>query len=400
MTLFQGVKVIDLSTLFAGPVAATLLADFGAEVIKVEHPRGDDLRNWGSKKDGISFWWKVYSRNKKLISLDLNKEGAREVLRKLIVEADVLIENFRPGRMESWGLSYETLSSINPRLIMTSVTGFGQNGPYSLLPGFGTLAEAMSGFANMNGYPDTPPTLPPMALADGLTGITSAFLISAALRRRDATGLGDKIDMALYEPLMWILGPQISEFQQLGILHTRHGNKSKITSPRNIYKTKDQKWVALSASAQSIVERLFEAIGKAELLEDPKFESNSARLTNSDELDQILTEWTTRHNQSEIVEILRRSQVAVAPIYDTEQLVTDDHFNQRKSILEVSDQAFDKLKMQGLIGQLSNNPGSVRFTGKDRIGQDTKEILLEAGYTLGEIKKLLEVKAIQCPDHE
>lgn len=209
MSLFDGLKILDLSTLFAGPISATIFGDYGADVIKIEHPKGDDIRNWGVKKNGVSFWWTVYSRNKRLLSLNLNFEEGREIVRKLAQNADVIIENFRPGRMKTWGLSYEDLSKINPRIVMAHVTGFGQKGPYSSLPGFGTLAEAMSGFANLNGYPDSPPTLPPMALADGIAGLTTAFAVSAALWKRERTGVGEEIDISLYEPLMWILGPEI-----------------------------------------------------------------------------------------------------------------------------------------------------------------------------------------------
>lgn len=395
-TLFGGIRVLDISTLFAGPIAATLFADYGAEVIKVEHPRGDDLRSWGSKKNGLSMWWKVYSRNKKLISVDLNNEDGRNVIRKLISTADVLIENFRPGRMESWGLSYETLSSMNPRLVQVSVTGFGQSGPYQNLPGFGTIAEAMSGFANINGYPGGPPTLPPMPLADGVAGITAAFAIASSLFRREKSGEGEKIDLALYEPLMWMIGPLVSENQQLGIVHGRKGNQSDITSPRNMYRTRDEKWIALSASAQTIVERLFKCIGRPELINDSRFKTNSDRLKNREELDGIISSWTMDRSQDEIVRLFRADQVAVAPVYDTPQLTADEHFRYRGSILSVDDPDLGPLLMQGLITRLSKHKGRINFPGKKHIGADTVEVLLGAGYTEEEIVELSRKGAVEC----
>lgn len=395
LSLFGGIRVIDLSTLFAGPIAATLLADYGAEVIKVEHPRGDDLRSWGSTKNGISMWWKVYSRNKKLISIDLNNEDGRKVIRRLIAETDILIENFRPGRMESWQLSYETLSSINPRLIQVSVTGFGQSGPYQDLPGFGTIAEAMSGFANINGYPGSPPTLPPMPLADGVAGITAAFAIASSLFKREKGGEGERIDLALYEPLMWMIGPLVSENQQLGIVHGRRGNQSDITSPRNMYRTKDEKWIALSASAQTIVERLFKSIGKPELINDSRFKTNSDRLKNREELDKIITSWTMERNQDDIVRAFRAHQVAVAPVYDTPQLAADKHFKLRGSILSVNDPELGPLLMQGLITKFTKHKGRINFPGKKHIGADTLEVLMGTGYTEEEIVELSRNGAVR-----
>lgn len=393
--LFEGVRVLDVSTLLAGPIAATLLADYGAEVIKVEHPRGDDLRSWGEKKDGLSMWWKVYSRNKKLISVDLNHEEGRKVILKLVTDTDVLIENFRPGRMDHWGLSYETLSSVNPRLIEVSVTGFGQTGPYKDRPGFGTIAEAMSGFANINGNSDGSPTLPPMPLADGVAGITASFAIAGSLFRRERSGEGERIDLALYEPLMWIIGPQVSENQQLGIVHGRRGNQSTITSPRNIYETRDGRWIALSASAQTIAERLFRCIGRPDLIKDPKFETNTDRLKNRDELDEIITSWTKERDQKEIVKIFEANQVAVAPVYDTPQLSNDEHFRERGSILSINDPNFGPMLMQGLITKLAKHEGKVKYPGKEHIGEDTIEVLLDAGYTKEEITKLAGTGAIK-----
>lgn len=388
MSMFEGLRILDVSTLFAGPISATLLGDYGADVIKIEHPKGDDIRNWGVKKNGVSFWWKVYSRDKRLLSLDLNYEEARKALKKLIQMSDILIENFRPGRMKAWGLSYEELNLINPRLIMAHVSGFGQQGPYNSLPGFGTLAEAMSGFANLNGYPDSPPTLPPMALADGIAGLTTAFAITAALWKREKTGVGEEIDVSLYEPLMWILGPEISEKQQLDYDHKREGNQSSVTSPRNLYKTMDGKWIALSASSQNVTERLFRAIGKPWLITDPNFRTNSDRLKNRVALDSIINSWSSTLNQKEIVELLRKSDVAVAPIYDSAQILEDKHYRERGSVLDVYDDDYGYISMQGLIAKFTKNPGEIRWVGRKCPGADTVQILSEIGYSAQDIISL------------
>lgn len=394
MGLLDGYRIIDMSTLFAGPSAATLLADNGAEVIKIEHPRGDDLRRWGASEDGVSLWWKIYSRNKRIISVDLNSEDGRKIVKKLVAESDVLIENFRPGRMEKWGLSYEELKEVNKRLIMMRVTGFGQKGPYSGFAGFGTLAEAMSGFANLNGYPEGPPTLPPMALADGVAGVLGAFSITAALLRREKTGKGELIDISLYEPLMWILGAQISEFDRLGVLRRRTGNQSDIASPRNIYPTSDGRWVAISASAQSIAERLFRTIGRSELIDDSRYATNGERLKHRNELDEIVSSWTGKLSQDEIVHELREAGVAVAPIYDAQQILQDEHFRQRESVVSVKGEDGEPISMQGVIPRLKNENGEIKWTGKGQVGADTDEVLKSIGYSAEEISKLKSRKVV------
>lgn len=253
-----------------GLTVATILGDFGADVVKIEHPRGDDARRWGKSRDDIPLWWKVISRNKELIALDLHRTEDRATARDLCLWADVVIENFRPGRLDSWGLGYDDLAGENPGLIMVKVTGFGQTGPYSDRPGFGTLAEAFSGFAAITGAADGPPTLPPFGLADGVAALTGAYAVLAALRWRDSQpdGRGQVVDLSLYEPLFSILGPQVIEYDQLGILQKRRGNRSPRTAPRNAYRTADDHWVTLSAGTQQIADRIFAAIGRPELAED------------------------------------------------------------------------------------------------------------------------------------
>ncbi|HEY1178045.1 MAG TPA: CoA transferase, partial [Phytomonospora sp.] len=259
----DGVRVIELATLFAGPLAGATLADFGADVVKVEHPRKPDpSRGHGPSKDGVGLWWKVLGRNKRAMTLDLSTPDGRDVLLAMAAEADVIIENFRPGTLERWGLGYEELSKANPGLILTRVTGFGQFGPYSSRPGFGTLAEAMSGFAAVTGEPDGPPTLPPFGLADGIAALSTALATSMALNSRHATGRGQVVDLAIIEPIMALLGPQITWYTQLGYKQPRTGNRSSNNAPRNTYRTADGRWLAVSTSAQSIAERVVKLVGR------------------------------------------------------------------------------------------------------------------------------------------
>lgn len=395
MGMMDGIKVLDLSTLFAGPLIATLLGDHGAEVIKVEHPRGDDARRWGASKGEVSLFWKVLSRNKKCIAVNLNSSEGQEIIKKLIIESDVIIENFRPGRMEKWGLGWEEVQKINDRIIMVRVTGFGQEGPYSGYAGFGTLAEAMSGFAHITGEPDRPPTLPPFGLADGISGITGAFAVSSALYKRERTNKGECIDLALYEPLMWILGGHIVEYDQLGKIQNRNGNQSLRTSPRNTYQTKDGKWIALSASSESIAARVFEAIGQPELIHDERFRTNQSRLDHRDEVDRLVGEWVQQHTQEEAMAKLREADAAVAPIYDVSQIVEDPHFNHRGSVLSVADPDLGTIRMQGVFPNITNDPGAIRWTGVHEIGADTEEVLSSLQYTPEEIEIMRSRKAIK-----
>jgi len=268
----EGLRIIDVGTRIGAPFAATLLADFGAEVIKVEQPRtGDFMRNIGPFADGYSVWWAVEGRNKKSVTLDLRKPRGQELLKQLVARADAMVENFQPGTLEGWGLGPEVLLAVNPRLVLARVSGFGQTGPYAQRPGFGTLAEAMSGFAVLNGEPDGAPLLPPLALADGVTALATAFAIMTALRAREQTGRGQIVDTSLVEPLLTLLGPQLTAFDLLGELQPRTGNRSSHNAPRNLYRTVDGSWVAVSSSATSIAARVMELVGRSDLAAEPWF---------------------------------------------------------------------------------------------------------------------------------
>jgi|GEM_PF-1772225 len=298
----KGIRVLDAATLFAGPMIGMFLGDFGAEVIKVEHPRGDPVRLHGLSKDGVPLWWKVVARNKRNISLDFSKPEGQELMRSLVETADVLIENFRPGTLERWNLSPDRLLEINPRLVVVRVTGFGQFGPYSHRPGFGTLAESMSGFAYITGDPNGPPTLPALALADGIAALAGTNAVMYALYNRDARGgKGQVVDLAIIEPILTILGSQPTVYDQLGIIQGRIGNRSAGNAPRNTYKTRDGKWVAISTSAQSIAERVMQLVGHPEMIDEPWFRSGGERVKHADELDAAVGGWIAQRDLDEVV---------------------------------------------------------------------------------------------------
>lgn len=378
----EGLRVLDLSSLYAGPLIATHLGDFGADVIKVEHPRGDDARRWGlskaTERGEIPLWWKVISRNKRLLSLDLHRATDRQTARELCGWADVVIENFRPGRLEEWGLGYEQLSAEHPSLIMVRVTGFGQTGPLSKQPGFGTLAEAFSGFAAITGSPDGPPTLPPFGLADGVAALSGSYAVMLALYWRDArSGQGQMIDLSLYEPLFAILGPQAIEYAQTGTVQTRAGNRSRRTSPRNAYQTQDQRWVALSGGTQQIVNRMLSVIGRPELGQDPRFSTAAARRENADELDTLMAEWIAQHGLETVLARFGAIEAPIAPVYSIDQIVTDEHYLARRSLVEVPDEDLGVALMPGVLPRLSKTPGQIRFAGHTPIGADAAEIYRE-----------------------
>ena len=369
----DGIKVIDAATLFAGPLAAMLLGDFGAEVIKVEHPKGDPVRNHGYKKDGINLWWKMVSRNKRAITLNLSHAEGQRMMRALAEQADVLIENFRPGTLERWGLAPAELHKLNPGLVIARVTGFGQFGPYSGRPGFGTLAEAMSGFAAMTGEPDGAPTLPPFGLADGITGLATAATISFALQARQRTGTGQVIDMAIIEPILTILGPQPSWFDQLGVVQERRGNRSVNNAPRNVYRTKDDRWVAISTSAQNIAERVMRLVGHPEIIEEAWFASGAERAKHADELDAMVGGWIAERSFDEVISAFEKAEAAVAPIYDIRHIMEDPQFRALDSVTTIDDPELGALKMQNVLCRLSETPGSIKWAGR-AIGADNEAV--------------------------
>lgn len=372
----QGLKVLDLATLFAGPLAATLMGDFGAEVIKIEHPKGDPVRSHGHMKNGINLWWKMIGRNKRTITLNLSQPDAQAILLDLAAQADVLIENFRPGTLEGWGIGPSQLHGRNPRLVIARVTGFGQTGPYRRRPGFGTLAESMSGFAAMTGPADGPPTLPPFGLADGITALATCSAVMMALRHRDLTGQGQVVDMAIIEPILTILGPQATWFDQLGVIQERTGNRSVNNAPRNTYKTSDGKWVAVSTSAQSIAERVMRLVGHPETIDEPWFRSGTERARHADVLDKMVGDWIGRHPLEQVMREFAAAEAAVAPIYDIRDVMADPQYQALDSITTVEDAELGPIRMQNVMFRLSATPGRIRFAGR-KVGADTEAVLAE-----------------------
>jgi formyl-CoA transferase len=383
-----GLKVIDAATLFAGPLAATMLGDFGAEVIKVEHPaKGDPVRYHGASKDGVGLWGKVIGRNKRGITLYLGAPEGQEIFRRLVADADVVIENFRPGTLERWGLGYEELSRINPGLVLVRVTGFGQFGPYAGRPGFGTLAEAMSGFAAITGEPDGPPTLPPFGLADGIAALTAAFATMTALHARSSTGRGQVVDLAIIEPILTLLGAQPTTYDALGQLQQRTGNRSANNAPRNTYRTRDGSWVAVSTSAQSIAERVMRLVGHPEFIDEPWFASGALRAEHADELDAAVGAWIAERDRDEVVAAFEEAQAAVAPIYDVRDVLADPQFAALGSLVRVPDPELGSVLMQNVLFRLSETPGRIERAGP-RLGEHTDEVLAGLGYGPEELAEL------------
>lgn len=383
----SGIRVLDVATLFAGPLAATLLADFGAEVVKIEHPRGDPVRSHGAQRDGVGLWWKMLGRGKKSVTLYLGSTEGQEIFRRLVADADVVVENFRPGTLERWGLGYPELRDINPQLVLARVTGFGQIGPYARRPGFGTLAEAMSGFAAITGEPDGPPTLPPFGLADGIAALATAFAIMTALRARASTGHGQQIDMAIIEPILTLLGPQLMAYDQLGELQPRMGNRSSNNAPRNTYPTADGGWVAVSTSAQSIAERVMRLVGRPDLIEQPWFASGAERARHADELDAAVGAWIAERDTDEVVRAFEKAEAAVAPIYTAADVMADPQFRALGTIAELPDDELGMIKMQNILFRLSETPGRIRWTGPPT-GAHTAEILAEYGVDAARLAEL------------
>jgi formyl-CoA transferase len=391
-----GIRVLNAATLFAGPFIATFLSDFGADVIKIEHPRGDPIRTHGHSKDGVPLWWKLLGRNQRTITLNFSTPEGQDLLVELVKTADVLIENFRPGTLERWNLAPERLFEANPGLVLVRTTGFGQTGPYAQRPAFGTLLESMSGFAHVTGQPDGPPTLPPLALADSIAALAGTSAVMFALYHRDAGagrdargGKGQVIDLAILEPIMTILGAQPTVYDQTGFIQQRLGNRSPNVAPRNTYRTRDGRWVAISASAQSIAERFVRMVGHPEFANEPWFKSGEERAQHSDELDAAIGGWIAEHDLDEVVKVCEEAEVALAPIYDVADLMSDPHILARQSIVSVPDEELGEVKMQNVMYRLSETPGRIRWAGR-KLGQDNEEVYGELGVTS---ERLAELKS-------
>jgi crotonobetainyl-CoA:carnitine CoA-transferase CaiB-like acyl-CoA transferase len=390
----SGLRVVDAATLFAGPLAATYLGDFGADVVKVEHPRRPDAaRDHGASKDGIGLWWKTLGRNKRTVTIDLAHPEGAATMRRLLATADVLVENFRPGTLERWGLAPSGLLEDNPGLVVARVTAFGQFGPYSTRPGFGSIAEAMSGFAAVTGEPDGPPTLPPFGLADGIAGLATAFAVVSALRQRDVTGRGQVVDLAIIEPILMMLGSPLTAYDTLGYVQPRTGNRSVNNAPRNVYRTADGDWLAVSTSSQSIAERVLRLVGRDDLVEQPWFATGRQRAEHADELDDAVGSWIAARPTVEVIAEFERVHAAVGRVNDVRGVLHDPQYQALGTALRVEDPDLGDVLMQNLLFRLSETPGEVRWAGRGH-GADTAEVLAEIGLSDEEQTRLRESGAV------
>jgi crotonobetainyl-CoA:carnitine CoA-transferase CaiB-like acyl-CoA transferase len=410
----DGLRVIDASTILAGPLCCQILGDFGADVIKIEHPTaGDSMRGHGGAKDGHPLWWKEISRNKRTIGLRLSAPAGAALLLRLAERADVLVENFRPGTLERWGIGPAELHRVNPDLVIVRITGFGQTGPYAARPGFGTLAEAMSGFAHLTGDADGPPTLPAFGLADSICGIAASSAVMMALWHRDrpggadrptnvepdsagqtdnadepdsagqtagpvagSAGRGQVIDMSLLEPIMTAVGPGPTVYDQLGVVEHRHGNRSTNNAPRNTYRTADGEWVAVSTSAQAIAERVLTLVGHPEVIDEPWFRTGAGRAAHADLLDAYVGDWIGARTRQQVADAFEAAGAAVAPIYSARDIVEDPHVNATGMVTTVDDPDLGPMRMHNVMWRMSATPGRIRFTGRG-LGADTEALLVD-----------------------
>jgi len=389
----ENFRILDLSRLAAGNMVSHMFADFGADVIKIEKPgKGDDLRNW--QVNDVAHWWAVYSRNKRSIALNLKEEEGLKLLKELVKSADVFIENFVPGTLEKWGVGPDKLLELNKNLIILRISGWGQTGIYKDAPGFGSLVEGMSGFASMTGEENQKPLLPPLALADMVAGLTGfgAILMAVIASKKNQTG-GQVIDLSLFEPLFSILGPWAASYKISGKIPPRIGNKSNVAAPRGIYKTKDDKFVSLSASMQSMWEKLAITIGAQELINDPKFLTNSDRLSNQDDLDDVISNFIKKFDRDPLLKLFSEKGITVGPVLDISEIIEHPYVLDRKILIEHYNNNYGNILMHQAFPRLSKTPGKVKSSAPS-IGENTNDILKEIGLTKSQIEKLRENKII------
>jgi crotonobetainyl-CoA:carnitine CoA-transferase CaiB-like acyl-CoA transferase len=393
----RGCRVLELGSTIAGPFCGRLLADFGAEVIKVEDPQGDPVRAMGKRYEGVSLYAASIFRNKRLIALDLRRPESQEVVRKLAPSCDIVVENFRPGGLEKWGIGYEHLRRVRPDLIMARISGFGQDGPYSHRPGFGIIGEAVSGLRHLTGDPDRPPARVAVSLTDYITGLYAAFGIVMGVLERKSTGQGQLIDASLFESAFSFMEPFVPAFDKLGDIPTRAGPSLPGHAPNTLYKAGDGSYVHIAAASQSLFRRLVDAMGQSDLIEEERFNTPVLRGQNSEALDAIIGDWTGRHTVEEIESILiDKAEVPAARVYTIADIFRDAHFKARNMIKEVAEQDIGNVKLANVVPKLSGSPGEIRWSGR-RIGQDTRDVLKTlAGYSNDAVDKLAASGAIAC----
>ena len=381
-TPLQGLKVIELGTLIAGPFCARMLAEFGAEVIKIESPAGGDpLRKWRKLHDGTSLWWYAQARNKKSVTLDLKQPEAQAIVRRLVRDADVVVENFRPGAMEKWGLGWNELSVLNPRLVMVRLSGFGQTGPYRDRPGFGAIGESMGGLRYVTGHPDRPPVRVGVSIGDSIAALHGVIGALMALRHRDVNGgRGQYVDVALYEAVFNMMESVLPEYGMFGFVRERSGASLPGIVPSNTYITRDAKYVVIGANADSIFKRMMTAIGRRDLAEDPSLAHNDGRVARTDEIEQVIAGWVATHDMDHVLAVLEKADVPSGKIYDIADIAADAHYAAREMIREhrLADGA--SVKLPGIVPKMSETPGDTRWVGP-RLGEHTAEVLGALGYS-------------------
>jgi crotonobetainyl-CoA:carnitine CoA-transferase CaiB-like acyl-CoA transferase len=381
----DGIRVLDLTRMVAGNMLSLQLADFGADVIKVEPPSGDPLRDW--RDGGDALHWKTYARNKRSIVVNFRHGGAKAVLLRLAATADVFIEGFRPGTLEEMETGPELLCKANPGLVVVRLSGFGQTGPYAPLPGFGTLVEAMSGLAARTGFPDREPVLPPLALADMIAGLYGAFAVMTALRARDRGGGGQIIDLSLLEAMFSLLGPEAAIFRQTGRVKERMGSGSHTSAPRNVYRCADGRYVALSGSTEAMARRIFGVIDRDDMIADARFSSNTARVKHRAQVDEAVGSWFAARTREEALKTMREAGVTAGPVYTIADAVADTHFRQRGIIVDVEDAELGTVPMHNIVPRLSPSAGTWRRPAP-RLGEHTDAVLAEAGFDRQAIARL------------
>lgn len=392
-----GVRVLELGSMYAAPTAGRMLRDFGAEVIKVEDPRtGDYARQWVPQHNGMAIGFARLNAGKRSLGVDLRTPAGADLIRRLAGRVDVVVESFRPGRLEEWGLGYDALRAVNPRLVLTRVSGFGQTGPYRHRPGFGTIAEAVSGYAFLNGWPDTPPTAPPFGFADSIAGIAAAYGTAMALFDRERTGRGREVDVALYEPLMFILGDAVLRYAVTGEITQRQGNSSGAASPRGIYQAGDGRWLSIAASSQNIAMRLFKAMGRPEMCTDSRFATNAARLAHNDLVQQAVREWVGSMPRDEVLRILDQAEVVASAVNDASDIVADPHFKER-TLTDLTGSALGRAVVPGPVLHVDGYPGP-RYDGVPGVGEHTRAVLTEwLGLAESELEELAAAGVISDP---
>ncbi|TRO09096.1 CoA transferase [Ectopseudomonas mendocina] len=385
----QGLKVIEMGQLIAGPFASKLLGEFGADVIKIEPPGvGDPLRKWRKIKDGTSLWWHVQSRNKRSLTLDLKQAEAQDIVRKLVAEADVLVENFRPGTLEGWGLGYEALKAINPRLIMLRISGYGQTGPYRDLPGFGVIGEAMGGLRHLSGYPGQAPVRVGISIGDSLSSLYGVIGVLLALQERARSGEGQEIDVALYESVFAMMESLIPEYDAFGYVREPAGSALPGITPSNSYPCNDGSYVLIAGNGDSIYKRLMSLIGREDLGNDPRLAQNDGRSQHAELIDGAIAEWTAQRSRDEVIEALKGARVPAGYPYTAADIVQDPHYLARQMIEQVQT-SVGPLKVPGVLPKLSRTPGRIG-TGGPQLGEHNDDILAGLGLSTEQVKGLRE----------